>query len=97
VHRYNETYIHQSRGNSMATKNAKEFNFENALNELNQLVEKMEQGGLSLEESLQAFEKGIALTRQCQTALKTAEQKVQILLEKNGQSQLETYQENDQP
>ncbi len=81
----------------MATKNTKEFNFENAFNELNQLVEKMEQGGLSLEESLQAFEKGIALTRQCQTALKTAEQKVHILLEKNGQSQLETYQESDKP
>ncbi len=80
----------------MASKNAKEFNFEAALTELNLLVEKMEQGGLSLEESLHAFEKGIALTRQCQQALKTAEQKVQILLEKNGQTHLEPYQEDEQ-
>jgi exodeoxyribonuclease VII small subunit len=67
------------------------FNFETALAELNQLVEKMEQGGLSLEQSLQDFERGIALTRQCQEALKTAEQKVKILLEKDGKEILEPY------
>ncbi len=69
------------------------FNFESSLGELNKIVEKMEAGGLSLEDSLRYFEQGIALTRQCQQALKEAEQKVQILLEKNGQAQLESFTE----
>lgn len=75
----------------MPKQKQENFNFETALAELNQLVEKMEQGGLSLEQSLQDFERGIALTRQCQAALKTAEQKVKILLEKNGEGVLEPY------
>lgn len=68
------------------------FNFEKALEELTTIVAKMEQGGLSLEESLLQFEKGVALTRQCQQALQTAEQKVQILLEKDGESHLNHYE-----
>jgi exodeoxyribonuclease VII small subunit len=76
----------------MSSEEKSPFNFEAALAELNRLVEKMEQGGSSLEESLQDFERGVALTRQCQQALKTAEQKVQILLEKNGEPLLETHQ-----
>jgi len=70
--------------------------FEKALEELNQLVDKMEQGGLSLEESLKAFEKGVSLTRQCQKSLKDAEQKVEILLKKNGGESLESFLENDE-
>jgi exodeoxyribonuclease VII small subunit len=73
------------------------FNFEAALEQLNQLVEKMEAGGLSLEDSLRSFEQGIALTRQCQQALQAAEQKVQILLEKNGKTSLEPYSDNEEP
>lgn len=65
--------------------------FEDALQELEQLVEQMEQGELSLEESLKSFERGIKLTRTCQTALQEAEQKVQILLEKNGEQSLEPF------
>jgi exodeoxyribonuclease VII small subunit len=53
--------------------------FETALEELNALIEQMEQGGLSLEDSLKYFERGVALTRECQGTLKAAEQKVQIL------------------
>ena len=45
----------------------------------------MEQGDLSLEESLKLFERGITLTRGCQESLKEAEQKVQILLDKNSE------------
>ena len=59
--------------------------FEKALAELEKLVEQMEQGDISLEDSLKHFERGIALTRNCQDALKTAEQKVQILLKENGE------------
>ena len=47
----------------------------------------MEAGELSLEESLHAFEKGIKLTRECQTALKQAEQKVQVLINENGDTE----------
>ena len=62
----------------------KSVNFEKALGELEKLVEEMEQGKLSLEDSLKRFEKGIALTSDCQEALQKAELKVQELLEKNG-------------
>jgi len=61
------------------------------MQELEQLVEQMERGELSLEESLKYFERGIKLTRTCQQALQEAEQKVQILLEKNGQQSLEPF------
>lgn len=53
--------------------------FEGALDELDTLVEQMEAGDLTLEESLQAFERGIALTRSCQQALKQAELRVRTL------------------
>lgn len=53
--------------------------FEKSLQQLNALVEKMESDQLSLEASLQCFEEGIALIRQCQKTLNEAEQKVQIL------------------
>lgn len=65
--------------------------FEESLAELEQLVEQMEQGELSLEDSLKSFERGVALTRACQKALQEAEQKVQILLEKNGTQTLEPF------
>ena len=71
----------------MAAKQQPEFNFEEALEELERLVSSMEQGELSLEDSMKAFEKGIKLTRECQTALQKAEQKVQILLNESGETQ----------
>jgi exodeoxyribonuclease VII small subunit len=58
--------------------------FERSLAELEAIVEKLEQGDLSLDESLQQFERGVQLTRVCQSALKQAEQKVEILLRKSG-------------
>ena len=65
---------------------AKAIDFEKSLDELEDLVERMEQGDNSLEDSLKDFERGIELTRNCQTALTEAEQKVQILLKKNGEA-----------
>ena len=50
------------------------------MRDLEELVERLERGDLPLEESLAAFERGVMLTRACQTALKEAEQKVEILL-----------------
>ena len=69
----------------------KAFRFEESLAELEQLVERMEQGNLALEESLRLFEHGVKLTRSCQKALKEAEQKVQILLEENGEPTLKPF------
>jgi len=71
------------------------FQFEKSLAELEQLVQKMEQGDISLEDSLKHFEKGVQLTRACQTALKEAEQKVALLLNKNGQTSLEPFDANE--
>lgn len=65
--------------------------FEDALTELEQLVNRLERGDISLEESLQAFERGVNLTRTCQKALQEAEQKVQILIDKNGSQVLESF------
>jgi exodeoxyribonuclease VII small subunit len=65
--------------------------FEDSLAELEQLVNRLEQGDITLEESLKSFERGVQLTRTCQTALQNAEQKVQILLEKNGNLSLESF------
>jgi len=53
--------------------------FEEALEELESLVAQMENGGLSLDDSLKAFERGITLTRHCSNALQTAELKVPAL------------------
>ena len=65
--------------------------FEDSLKGLEDIVEQLEQGDISLEESLKSFEQGVNLTHICQKALQEAEQKVQILLEKNGQQTLESF------
>lgn len=79
----------------MAKKSTTNPDFEHALKELEGLVERMEQGDLSLEESLKCFERGVELTRICQQALKEAEQKVQILLEKEGQQNVIDFERED--
>ena len=66
-------------------KEPKPVDFETAMRDLEEIVERLEQGDLPLEESLAAFERGVLLTRTCQVALKEAEQKVEILLKKAGE------------
>lgn len=75
-------------------KNGGELDLEGALEKLELLVESLEKGDLSLEESLKVFEAGIKLTRQCQETLSAAEQKVQLLVEKNGSLQSEPFDDN---
>lgn len=65
-----------------------ELNFEESLNELEGLVERLERGDQSLEASLKDFERGVELTRKCQTDLQDAEQRVEQLIEKSGVEQL---------
>ena len=74
--------------------NAKEPDFEQALGELEKLVERMERGDLPLDEALKAFERGIVLTRHCQSSLRAAQKKVEILLKKSGQpAELQPFSE----
>jgi exodeoxyribonuclease VII small subunit len=67
--------------------------FERSLTELESIVEQLEQGDLSLDDSLKQFERGVQLTRVCQSALKQAEQKVEILLRR---TQRDDQQRDDQ-
>ncbi len=67
------------------------LDFESAMRDLEALVERLEHGDLSLEESMAAFERGVMLTRTCQVALKEAEQKVEILLKKAGEPSVEDF------
>ena len=72
-----------------ASSEADQVDFEASLAELEALVERMERGELSLDDSLGAFERGIHLTRTCQRALADAEQRVRVLLEReNGDVEL---------
>ena len=80
----------------MARKSEKTPPFEGSLRELETLVKKMEQGELSMEESLQHLERGIQLTRNCQQALKDAEQKVEILLKSAGGDSLEDFEADEE-
>jgi exodeoxyribonuclease VII small subunit len=66
----------------MGTKQV--IDLEKALADLETLVEELEAGDLPLEKAMKKFEDGIKLTRSCQTALKDAEQKVDILLKSAG-------------
>lgn len=67
------------RRSSIVSASRKPRNFEKALAELETLVERLENGELSLEESLRTFEAGVRLTRECQQALTQARQRVQLL------------------
>lgn len=77
----------------MAQKKSVKMDFEKSLENLEQVVEKLESGELSLEESLKLFEQGIKLTRQCQQALQKAEEKVTILTQQNSDWLIDSEEE----
>ena len=79
----------------MSKKKVSKIDFESTLIELTQIVEEMEHGQLSLQDALMKFERGVQLTRQCQDTLKQAEQQVKILLEDNGNLQLEDFEDKN--
>ena len=76
----------------MAAEN-KPVDFEKALAELETLVERLERGDVPLDEALRAFERGVALTRHCQACLRTAQQRVEILLKRSGQPEVQPFEE----
>lgn len=69
--------------------------FEASLEELETIVQRMERGDQSLEESLKDFERGVTLTKACQTMLKNAEQKVEKLVKQHGELKTESFSEDD--
>ena len=73
----------------------KKFNLEKSLAELEELVEELETGDLPLEKAMKKFEDGIKLTRGCQNALKEAEQKVEILMQKNAREEITPFDSED--
>ena len=68
----------------MAGKKKNDESFETSLDELESLVDKLEKGQLTLDESLETFEKGMKLARVCNTKLSEAERKIEVLIEENG-------------
>jgi len=79
------------------SKKAKIADLESSLKEINDLIEKMEQGDLTLEQALGHFEQGITLIKNCQTILREAEQKVQILIQNSNsnEEELKPYASED--
>ena len=77
----------------MTKKPSKQPSLEESLGEITGLIEKMEHGELTLEQSLQDFERGITLIKHCQKVLSDAEQKVQVLIQQNQQEVLLPYGE----
>jgi exodeoxyribonuclease VII small subunit len=74
-------------------RNSKVPDFEQALTELEALTERLERGDLPLDEALKLFERGVTLTRHCQSSLQAAQQKVEILLKRGGELQVEAFEE----
>ena len=70
-------------------------NLDKSLKELEELVEKMEQGDLDLEKSMALFERGVKLVKQCQTTLAKTEQKVQLLTQSTGSELLTDFEEDE--
>ncbi len=62
-----------------------EMSFEDRLSELEKIVEKLENGQLSLDESLGLFEKGIKLVKECDSNLKNTQQRIEKLIEENDE------------
>jgi exodeoxyribonuclease VII small subunit len=78
----------------MARKDSTHKPFESALTELEQVVDRLESGELSLEEALEAFEKGVGLVKYCNQKLNEVEKKVEILIkDKEGKLQLQSFEE----
>ncbi|MEW6981565.1 exodeoxyribonuclease VII small subunit [Colwelliaceae bacterium 6471] len=76
----------------MAKKKIENLTFEESLSELDTIVRHLEQGELTLEESMSLFERGLNLSQLSQNKLQDAEQKIKILLSKNGEQQLDDFQ-----
>ncbi len=75
----------------MVSKKIENLSFEQSLTELESIVQQLEQGEVSLEEAMSLFERGLNLSQTNQNKLKDAEQKINILMNNNGQQTLENF------
>lgn len=75
----------------MAKRKEDNLTFEQSLEELEILVDRLERGQLTLDESLETFENGMKLTRMCTQKLTKAERKIEKLIEKNGELRTEPF------
>ena len=95
-HQIYVTFLRVKIGCNARDKKAEKLpTLEESLSEITQLIDKMEHGELTLEQSLTNFERGITLIKHCQKVLQEAEQKVQILIQNNAQEELATYGDDD--
>jgi exodeoxyribonuclease VII small subunit len=79
-------------GDSLMPRKKQTLDFEHALSELEAIVDRMEQGELSLDASLQAYEDGVKYVRECQSFLDQAEQKIQLISQQpDGQIDSEPF------
>lgn len=86
--------MHLSQGNNiMASKKPENMSFEATIEELDQVVEQLENGDLTLDDALKKFERGIALARSGQSKLDEAEQRVSILLSNTDDVPLSEFNE----
>ena len=77
-------------------ENDNDMSFEESLGELESLVDRLERGQLTLDQSLETFEKGMKLARACNKKLSDAERKIEILIEDNGKLRTESFVEKDE-
>lgn len=71
-----------------------EMSFESSLEELESLVDTLEKGQLTLDESLGIFERGMKLARVCNQKLSKAERKIEVLIEENGKQKTEKFMDD---
>ncbi|AHN72268.1 exodeoxyribonuclease vii small subunit,putative' [Aggregatibacter actinomycetemcomitans HK1651] len=92
--KYNTPILFCAKDNIMARKPAEknEPDFENTLKQLEEIVSRLENNELSLEDALKDFEQGIKLAQLGQERLQQAEQRIQILLQKSESAKLSDYQ-----
>lgn len=80
----------------MTEKAEEPQNFEQTIEELEKIVNTLEQGEVPLQTALEQFERGVTLAKQGQATLQAAEQKVQILMAENGQTDLQAFDGDDE-
>ena len=83
---------HTHRTRCFGSGDTKPIDGEKALAELEGLVARLERGDVPLDEALRTFERGVALTRHCQACLQAAQQKVEILLKRSGEPQVQPFE-----
>ena len=69
--------------NNTPAKDVKKLNFEQAITELTEIVEKIEKGEVPLQESLDQYEKGMTLIKHCRTLLQDAEKRIEVISKEN--------------